>query len=143
MSNKFESRASIEIAQPTSVVFDALTDPEKVKQYLFGTEMKTDWKVESPITYRGEWEGKSYEDKGTVLEFEQDKLIVSTYWSSMSGTADAPENYQTVRYELDESNSGTLLTIIQTNIDSQESADHSEQNWDMVLQGIKKVCENA
>lgn len=139
----YETSATIEIHRPSSVVFDALTDPAKVKQYLFGTEMKTDWKIGSPITYSGEWQGNSYEDKGTVLEFEQDKLIVSTYWSSMSGSVDSPENYQTVRYELDETNSGTQLTIRQSNIESQESADHSRENWNTVLEGIKKVCENA
>jgi hypothetical protein len=44
-------------------VWNALTDPEKVKQYMHGTEMSTDWNDGSPIVWRGEWKGRSYEDK--------------------------------------------------------------------------------
>ncbi len=139
--NTFSFSTSIEINAQPSVIFEALTDPAKVKQYLFGTEMKTDWKVGSPITYSGEWQGQTYEDKGTVLEYEQDKLIVSTYWSGMSGAEDKPENYQHVRYEVTPLNSGAQLTLTQENIGSQESADHSEENWKMVLGELKKLCE--
>lgn len=139
MSYAFET--SIDINATPAVVFDALTDPAKVKVYLFGTDLSTDWKVGSPITYTGEWQGKSYEDKGKVLEYEQDKLIVTTYWSGMSGTEDKPENYQTVRYEVTPEETGTHLALSQENIDSQESADHSKENWDTVLQSLKKLCE--
>ena len=52
-----------------------------------------------------------------------------------------PENYQTVRYELSTEGDGTRLTITQDNNASQEEADRSEQNWKMVLDGIKKLLE--
>ena len=54
--------ATITINASTSKVWDALTKPELIKQYLFGTEVATDWQVGSPIRYRGVWEGKTYED---------------------------------------------------------------------------------
>jgi uncharacterized protein YndB with AHSA1/START domain len=41
-----------------------------------------------------------YEDQGKVLEVEPGKRLVSTFWSSLSGLHDTPENYKTVRYEL-------------------------------------------
>ena len=103
--------------------------------------MTTDWKVGSPITYKGIWEGKAYEDKGKVLQIEPGKLLVSTFWSSLTGLPDIPENYKTVRYELSAEGNGTRLTITQDNNASQEEADHSEQNWKMVLDGIKKLLE--
>ena len=40
---------------------------------MFGTEVHTDWSIGGPIRWRGEWEGKAYEDKGQVLEFEPGK----------------------------------------------------------------------
>ena len=95
----------------------------------------------SPITYKGTWQGKAYEDKGKVLQVEPGKLLVSTFWSSLSGVPDIPESYKTVRYEMASEGSGTRLTIIQDNNDSQEEASHSEQNWKMVLDGIKKLIE--
>ncbi len=135
------AKASIRINAPASRVWDALTRPELIKQYLFGTQVNTDWQVGSPITYQGVWQGKPYEDKGQVLEIEPEKRIVSTFWSSLSGLEDRPENYKTVRYDLSGNDSGTILTITQDNNASEEEAMHSEQNWNMVLEGIKKLLE--
>jgi uncharacterized protein YndB with AHSA1/START domain len=141
MSGNYLAKTSININAPREKVWEALTNPQLIKQYLFGTEVTTDWQVGSPITYKGTWEGKAYEDKGVVLENEPGKLLVSTFWSSLSGVPDLPENYQTVRYELFSENGGTRLTLTQDNNDSEESAQHSEQNWNMVLEGLKKLLE--
>ena len=141
MNNPFISKTSTTINTPISKVWDALTKPHIIKQYLFGTEVTTDWQVGSPITYKGMWNGKAYEDKGKVVQIEVEKLLVSTFWSSLSGLPDVPENYKTVRYELTPDGNGTRLTITQDNNDSQEDANHSEQNWKMVLDGIKKLLE--
>ncbi len=142
MSKGFVAQATVTISAPTSRVWDALTIPELVKQYLFGTQMTTDWQVGSPITYEGVWEGKAYKDKGKVLEVEPGKLLVSTYWSALSGAPDVPDNYQTVRYELSPAGSGTRLTVVQDNNETQEGADHAARNWKMVLDGMKKLLES-
>ena len=141
MNETYVAKATINIDAPTSKVWDALTKPELIKQYLFGTEVTTDWQVGSSITYKGVWEGKAYEDKGKVLQVEPEKLLVSTFWSALSGQPDTPENYQTVRYELSSENGGTRLNLTQDNNDSEEGAKHSEQNWNMVLEGLKKLLE--
>lgn len=141
MAGKFVAKASVSINAPNAKVWDALTKPELIKQYLFGTTVKTDWKVGSPIAYTGVWEGKAYEDKGKILKVEPGKRIVSSYWSPMSGDADVPENYKTVSYELAAEGSGTHVTVTQDNNASQEEADHSEKNWGMVLDGMKKLLE--
>ena len=141
MNNKFPAEATTVINAPASKVWDALTNPSLIKQYLFGTEVTSDWKVGSPITYRGEWEGKSYEDKGKILQIEPEKLLVSTFWSSLAGLPDVPENYKTVHYELSPEDGGTKLTITQDNNANQEEADHSAQNWNTVLDGMKKLLE--
>jgi uncharacterized protein YndB with AHSA1/START domain len=141
MNQTFVAQATIIINAPTSRVWDALTRPDLIKQYLFGTKVTTDWRVGSPITYQGTWEGKAYQDKGKVLQVAPGKLLVSTFWSSLSGLPDVPENYQTVRYELSTEGSGTRLTITQDNNATQEDANHSEQNWKMVLDGMKKLLE--
>jgi len=135
------AQATITINAPASKVWEALTKPELIKQYLFGTEVTTDWRVGSPITYKGEWQGKAYEDKGKILQVEPGKLLVSTFWSSLSGVPDVPENYKTVRYELSPAGGGTKLMITQDNNTTQEEATHSEQNWNMVLDGLKKLLE--
>jgi len=141
MNNTFFAKATITINAPASRVWDALTQPELIKQYLFGTHVTTDWEAGSPITYEGTWEGKAYKDKGTILQIEPGKLLVSTFWSALSGLPDIPENYQTVRYELSNEDHGTRLTITQDNNATQADADHSAQNWSMVLDAMKKMLE--
>jgi uncharacterized protein YndB with AHSA1/START domain len=136
------AKATTTINASTSKVWDALTKPEQIKQYMFGTEVTTDWKVGSPITYKGEWKGKQYEDKGKVLEIEPGKRLVSTFWSSLAGLPDKPENYKKVGYELSSAGEKTNLTITQDNNATQEEATEAEKNWNMVLEGIKKLVED-
>jgi uncharacterized protein YndB with AHSA1/START domain len=135
------SQATISIQASISKVWEALTSPDLIKQYLFGTTVKTDWRLGSPIIYEGQWQGKPYQDKGTILQIEPGKLLVSTYWSSIAGLPDVPENYKTVRYELSPDGSGMRLTITQDNNANQDEAIHSSQNWKMVLENIKKLLE--
>jgi len=130
------------INAPAKRVWKALTDPAEVKQYLFGTDMTvSEWKVGGTILYKGIWKDKEYTDKGKILKYEPEKRLVSTYWSGLSGKADIPENYQIVSYILSPAEGGTKLTITQENIDTEESKKHSEENWGMVLKGIKKLIE--
>jgi uncharacterized protein YndB with AHSA1/START domain len=86
------AKVSIQIKAPIKKVWDALTKPELVKQYFFGTDIDTDWKRGSPIFFRGSWDGKAYEDKGRILEVTPERHVAYSYWSSFSGTPDAPEN---------------------------------------------------
>ena len=141
MNETHIAKSSVTISAPRARVWEALTRPDMIKQYLFGTEVSTDWKVGSPITYKGVWEGKAYEDKGQILQVEPEKRLVSTFWSALSGLPDRPENYQTVDYALSDEGGGTRLTVTQGNNESEESARHSEQNWNMVLEGLKKLVE--
>jgi uncharacterized protein YndB with AHSA1/START domain len=141
MNKPFIAKQSITINVPITKVWDALVNPETIKQYMFGTEVVTDWKEGSPILYKGTWEGKAFEDKGKVIKVEPEKLLVTTHWSPLSGTADSPENYHTVRYELTADGDKTHLTLTQDNNASEEEKNHSEQNWKMMLDGLKKLLE--
>ncbi len=142
MQNTFTAKSSITINTTADKVWQALTEPAMVKQYLFGTDVKTDWQVGSPITYSGLWDGKPYEDKGTVVKNEPEKLLVTTYWSAAFGE-NIPENQRTVSYEISPAEAGTTLTITQDNAKTEEERDHSQKNWDMVLNSIKKLLETA
>jgi len=142
-NNPLLAQATVTINASNVKVWEALTKPDLIKQYFFGTTVTTDWQVGSPIIYAGEWQGKAYQDKGIILQVEPGKLLVSTYWSSMAGLPDLPENYKTVRYELSLETNGTRLTLTQNNNANLEEANHSSQNWQMVLEGIKKLLEGA
>jgi uncharacterized protein YndB with AHSA1/START domain len=141
MKNQITGRAGIRINSSIDKVWEALTNPELIKKYFFGTDTKTDWKVGSPITFTGEWEGKKYEDKGTILEIQPKELIKYEYWSSMSGMEDKPENYVPITYEIATENDQTKVMITQENIPSEEIKKHSLENWKMVLFNLKELLE--
>jgi uncharacterized protein YndB with AHSA1/START domain len=142
MSRGFNAIKRVTIRATRREVWNALTDPEKVMQYMHGTEMSTDWKEGSPIFWRGEWKGRSYEDKGTVLAVQTEKLLRYTHWSPMGGSEDKPENYHTVTYELAGDDGKTTLTLTQDNNASQEEADTmADNNWGPVLNGLKEMVE--
>ncbi len=132
---------SLNINAPIAKVWEALTNPELIKIYFFDTECITDWQKGSPIIYKGIWEGKSYEDKGNVLDIEKEKFILCNYWSSFSGTEDIPENYFEIKYELAIADHGTTLTITQSGFKTEEALKHSEANWEQVMNGMKKMLE--
>lgn len=142
MKSNITGQASIIINAPTSKVWEALTTPELIKEYFFGTDAISDWKEGSPLIFKGTWQGKEYEDKGVILNSEPEKLFRYKYWSSMSGMEDKEENYVNITYKLSEIANGTLLQISQDNIPDEKMKDHSEENWKTVLQGLKKLLES-
>lgn len=143
MKNEIAAKASVIIEAPVARVWEALTDPKIIKQYFFGTNTVTDWKVGGPIQFKGLYEGKAYEDKGTVLAFEPEELIRYTYWSSMSGVEDKPENYVTITYRLFEEKDKVHLQITQENVPDEETKQHSEDNWKKVLSSLKSLLEES
>ena len=105
--------AKAEIDAPEEKVWDALTDPDQIKEYMFGSSVSTDWRPGSPIVWKGEYQGKTYEDKGEIIEIERPRLLKLTHFSPSSGLDDRPENYHTLVYELEEREGKTHLSLSQ------------------------------
>lgn len=142
MTRGYEAKTSITIDASRADVWDALIDPAKVKAYLHGAEVASDWTVGAPITWTGVWKGKPYVDKGTVLAIEPERLLRTTHWSPMGGSEDRPENYHTVTYELRQDGTKTVLELTQDNNATQKEADAmADDNWAPILQGLKQTVE--
>lgn len=142
MKSNIVGKASIRIDAAVDDVWQALTRPEIIKKYFFNTNTKTSWKIGEPISFEGEWQGKTYKDKGTVLAVEPNKLLKYSYWSSMSGIEDKPENYAPITFQLEAHNGYTDLSVTQENIPDEKMKEHSLQNWKMVLGNLKTLLEN-
>lgn len=133
---------SIEINAPISKVWDALTNPEIIKEYLFGTETVTDWKVGNEVIFQGDYEGQTYRDKGMVLENVSNQLLSYSYWSGFSGLEDKQENYATVTYNLKSLDDNiTQLTWTQKGYANEQVHEHSQTGMQEFLEGIKKIIE--
>lgn len=132
---------SIEINADKTKIWDALTNPEKIKIYLFGTETLTDWKIGSEIIFQGGYQGHQYKDKGTILDIKSNELLQYSYWSGFSGLEDKPENYSVVSYKLNTTNGKTTLTLTQTGFANEQAQQHSLTAWTNVLQQIKQMIE--
>jgi uncharacterized protein YndB with AHSA1/START domain len=143
MKSDIKAHAKIRIDAPVDKVWEALTKPEIVKQYFFGTDMHTDWKEGGDIRFTGVHEGKQYEDKGTLLTVVPNQLIRFTYWSSLSGIEDKPENYVNVTYELEGDGDHTTVEVTQENIPDEKRKEHSEQQWNKVLESLRDLLEEG
>lgn len=140
-TEKHSSSASILVRAPRADVWRALTDPAAVKQYFFDTDLVTDWEPGSPLLFRGEYDGKVYEDRGTVRAFDPERSLSFDYWSSMSGLEDRPDTRQLIVYELAERDGAIEVTVRQSNVDTAERAQHSAENWKVVLEAMRKFVE--
>jgi uncharacterized protein YndB with AHSA1/START domain len=138
---KLTVNVQVKFEAPIAKVWQGLTDPALVKEYFFGTDLESSWRVGEPIKFSGEWNGHKYEDHGTILDIDPGTFVKYSYWSSMSGTEDKPENYANITYNLTENNGETELTVTQDNVKNEEAKAHSEQNWKGLFEELRKLIE--
>src|SRR5687767_11683136 len=129
-----EQSVVIEAAQPD--VWQALTDSDTVGQAFFGSHVESDWRKGSPITFSGEWEGKTFRDEGQIIEVVPDRLLTYTHWS-------APDNPHTVTFRLTPTrdDGGTEVSVTQDNAGGDEERSRSEQTWSAMLGNLKRLVE--
>ena len=132
---------TVDINASTKKVWEALTEPQLIKQWLFGTNVISDWKVGSPILFTGTWQGTEYKDKGTILQLEPEKIFQYNYWSGFSGLPDTIENYSIITFELFPKTNCTQLTLTQSNFPTEIGYEHSDKNWNGTLALMKSIIE--
>lgn len=141
MNSNLVAKVETNINTSVDKVWLAFTDTNIIKQYMFGTEVQSDWKEGSSITWKGEWQGKKYEDKGKILEIKPKQKLRYSHFSPLSGLEDIPSNYHNVTIELNSHGDSTTITLSQDNNASEESKQHSEKNWNMMLASLKHLLE--
>jgi uncharacterized protein YndB with AHSA1/START domain len=143
MTQNLIAKTQITVHAPPAKVWDALTKPALIKQYMMGADVSSDWKVGSPLNYTGTYQGKPYAEKGVIKQIEPGKLLQATHFSTSSGKEDKPENYALVTWELHEKDGATVLAVSQDSIPNEKGVEASKSNWTYVLQGLKKVVERS
>jgi uncharacterized protein YndB with AHSA1/START domain len=133
-------KKQITINAPPSAVWDALTNPEKTKKYFFHCKVYSNWKVGSPIIFKGKiFLIKKIELKGEILRVEKEKILKYTLQNEGSNST------STVTDKLSFENGKTLLSItddVGAGEDAQKRYDRSQKGWDKILKGLKNVAES-
>jgi len=133
--------STIYLKVPIEKVWNALTKPELVKQWQYGSDLITDWKVGNEIRFKNEWEGQVFEQWGTVLEVIPNQKIKYSLFFPRPELEDKPENYFIMSYVLTEEDQKVKLEIIQE--DNRPGAVQEEPQGDEnpMLQGLKALIE--
>jgi uncharacterized protein YndB with AHSA1/START domain len=138
----FTATAQTDVAATLQRVWAALTEPEQIAAYMGGSQVTTTWQVGSPIIWDGDYDGRSYQDKGEVLAYDEPHVLSVTHYSPMMGQPDEPESYHTLVYTLTTSAvEGTHLELTQDGCGTKEQAAQFSQNWQGMLKGLKAYVE--
>ncbi len=139
------AQVSRTVNAPVEDVWEALTNPEKVGALFMGSQVETDFRVGSPIRFRGEYKGKPYEDKGQILMVDEGRRLAFSHYSPMSGAPDKPDSYHVVTFDLEPQRGATKVTLTQSNLkgdvkpsDVEHKAQY-EKTWAAVLDGLSKA----
>lgn len=135
------AETSVLIDAPGTKVWSALVNPAAIKQYMFGTNVVSDWREGSTIAWKGEWQGKAYEDTGVILRIRAGQTLQYSHFSPLSGLPNIPSNYHTVTIELSKAGNQTRVSLRQDNNPTEQARDHSQKNWAMMLTALKKFLE--
>jgi uncharacterized protein YndB with AHSA1/START domain len=133
--------STIVIKAPVQKVWNALTKPELVKQWQYGSDLITDWRVGNGIRFRTEWEGKVFEQWGKVLEIRPNELLRYSLFAPRPDLEDRPGNYFTMSYVLTTENGETKIEIIQEDNRPGAVQEEPQGEENPVLQSLKKIAE--
>lgn len=137
----FTYKKSITINASTGKVWQTLTDPTSIKKIYFGMDWQTNWQKGSSIIFSGDYDHQEFEDKGNILDIENEKFILFNYFNPEWEEADIAENYKCMRFELEDKGKETIFTVIEYNVAEQELFPSLEIKWNSVLFTVKQEAE--
>jgi uncharacterized protein YndB with AHSA1/START domain len=129
------ARATVDIAATPDDIWSTLVDPDA--RWMVGSRVTSGYTVGAPITFDGEWEGKPFQDHGTIVAVDPPVLLRYTHYSPLSGLPDAPENYHHLTFTLAEADGTTTVTLAQDGNGSADEVEHAETLWQQVLGALR------
>lgn len=124
-------------------VWEALTSPEKVKLWQFGSDLITTWEVGSKIEFTTEWEGHIFKQWGQVLEIKRNELIKYSLFAPRPDLEDKQENYFVMNYFLTTENDQTKLEIMQEDNRPNAVQEEPQGEENPILQSLKNIVETT
>ena len=128
----------VEVAAPAEEAWKALTDPDTVRQYYYGTSPRTTWAVGSPIAFVDD-EGE-VQITGEVLAFEPPVRLAHTFIATWYGGQD---DQGSLHWEIAATETGCRITLIHRGAkahtrEGSETADGSRQ----IIEDLKVLLES-
>ncbi|BDZ54641.1 ATPase [Agromyces marinus] len=125
-------------------VWAVITDTEAAREYLFGARFEADWRVGGALRWSGTWQGRPYEDHGTVLEIDPPRRLVHTHFSPRRTSGLEPDDHHTLTWTIEgEADGPSVLSLSQDNNATPESAAHAKRVWDSLVAKVKEIAERA
>jgi uncharacterized protein YndB with AHSA1/START domain/DNA-binding transcriptional ArsR family regulator len=118
----------------------AITDPADTRQYYFGTEVQSDWKVGSRMVYLDHGE-TSLDCK--ILEIDPAHRLVHSFKAlyNPEGANDRPSR---VTWEIEKLGETCRLTLIHDDFDGETATYRDvEHGWSQILSGLKTLIETG
>lgn len=138
-----KSTKQIEINCNVETLWDVLTKPEYIKQYMLNRTVETDWQVGSDIVWEGDYNGVNAFQRGKVISITPGQQVTYSNFDINGNLEDLPENYINTSYTLHNINGAAHLTITNEIFsDSTERMSQIKQGWDIVISKIKAFSES-
>jgi uncharacterized protein YndB with AHSA1/START domain len=143
MTQEFIVVKSIEILATPDRVWSALTESDKIAQWMGDTHIETKWEMGGDIIFTGTMPNfnRKYRDRGTILVVEQGKLLRYNRWSEITRLPDTPQNRTLITFILDEMEEKTRLTVRHENFHSEVEYKHANFFWPVALHMLKNLLE--
>ena len=110
-----EIRITLHIDATPVAVWDTLTNPVKIAQYMYGAIAHSDWQPGSTIHYYFSQDGREIlVVKGEVILSKEHRYLEHTLFPTTWNLPDIPENYLSAVYKLTPAGDGTDLTVMQS-----------------------------
>ena len=146
MGKQETTRYSIEVQTTIGTgIRDAwalLVDPARLGRLYWDSTVESDFTPGHPIVWKGTWEGRPFEDRGTILQATPPGRLQYSHWSPSMG-ADTEENRNLLTWELAQEGGRVRVTFRHENIATKELKDHSEPMWKMLLDRMKDLLEKT
>ena len=133
--------STITIKAPIQKVWEIITNPETVKQWQFGSDLTTDWKIGSDIKFSTVWEGVTYLQWGKVLDIKRNELVKYSLFAPRPDLEDKQENYFIMSYVLTALNGQTKLEIIQEDNRTGAVQEEPQGEENPILKSLKELAE--
>jgi uncharacterized protein YndB with AHSA1/START domain len=132
-------RAQIVVDADRHAVWRALTDPERIAEWMNAT-VTSIWTEDAEISWHGEWEGRSFADHGRITQYLPESALQMT---RATGSGD-PDERHTLSFDLsDAEDGGTRVVVTEDNNPDPERAERTRRTWDAWLQRLAAVATSG